>query len=400
MVTEINRIEIKEGRLMSKRILIIAPLGQHGGRELEAGFIAQALSGTYDVSVLSTAKYFPNGQILDFDGFSYTSLNEELFRRSRTVRTTIRLASLVKPAISNNSRSLSNSFLKKILNAEKHKVQILKERIRQADLVLICAQVYSNYLDEAIQCSRENDIPVVFRTTGTIFQDERKEALKWVEDVDLFIHHSEANARQLSHRNNSYLIIDQCAYREEELLSIPIQPRTITRYFMLARLTWEKRVGMVIEAFMKEASNATLAIYGDGKEMNMLKDKAAGNENIKFYGQIDQGKIPQVFKEHDCLIIGSSEEAGPLNGIEAMAAGTMVISTRVGAMPERYEEDIWFDGTSEGLVSKISEYGGMSNMEVANFGKRIRQRYIEQYSIEKVREKYLNCLSNVIAPNS
>jgi len=60
-----------------------------------------------------------------------------------------------------------------------------------------------------------------------------------------------------------------------------------------------------------------------------LRSLAKNNPNIVFKGQLGNSKTHQAFRDNDCLIISSSEEAGPLTGIESMAAGKIMISTRV-----------------------------------------------------------------------
>lgn len=381
-----------------KKILIIAPTNKNGGRELETGFIGSVLSSEFDVSLVSTAQYFKDSQVLEFSGFKYTSLNEEIYRGSWVVRCVIGLVSLLKSGISNSSRALSVPGLKKRLNVEGKKIALLKAHVESCDLVLICAQVYSNYVAEVIKFAKTSNKKVAFRTTGTIYRDERLRQLSWIEDVDRFIHHSEANASKIKDRNDTYVIIDQCAYRESELLEVPITAKKINRYFMLTRLTAEKRVGLVIEAFKNvSGENRRLRIYGEGKEMSQLQLLAEGEEGIEFMGQITQGQIVEAFKDNDCLIISSLEEAGPLNGIEVMASGKVVMSTKVGAMPERFgDEAIWFDGTVDGLISKLKELEELAPEAIETYGKRTRQRYIEHYSINKVAEKYLNCLRNLL----
>ncbi|WP_066219250.1 hypothetical protein [Formosa haliotis] len=49
-----------------KKVLIIGPIGDIGGRELETGFIAKTLSSVASVKILSTGNMTHNSQIFNF----------------------------------------------------------------------------------------------------------------------------------------------------------------------------------------------------------------------------------------------------------------------------------------------------------------------------------------------
>ena len=46
-------------------MLIIGPIGDFGGRELEAGFIANSLSDNYDVEICSIGNITKNSQVYE-----------------------------------------------------------------------------------------------------------------------------------------------------------------------------------------------------------------------------------------------------------------------------------------------------------------------------------------------
>ena len=64
---------------MKKRITIIGPIGDYGGRELETGFIAKTLSDEdHEVSVISTTFCTPKSQIFDFIEKSQLQVLDEI----------------------------------------------------------------------------------------------------------------------------------------------------------------------------------------------------------------------------------------------------------------------------------------------------------------------------------
>ncbi len=377
-----------------KHICIIGPISRRGGRELEAGFIANALSPGYTVSVVSTTQFYPDSQIRTFKGFSFTSLTEEIYKNSGFVRLVTKLHALFGGGKVRASHRLSSPFLKKVLGVEKRKSALIKQIVSNSDLVFICAQIYSPYIPLIVQQAKRLGKPVVFRTTGTIFQDERLQHMEWVRDVNTFVHHSLRSAERLSHLNSSYVRVDQCAYNEDALLQIIPLERSVKKFFIVSRLSWEKDIDTVIEVFNSlDIRDATLTIFGTGDEEEKLRKQAAGNERIIFKGHVPHDQLGEAFNAHDCLIISSSQEGGPLSGIEVMAAGRMVLSTRVGAMPERFPDlDIWYNGSPEELKAKIESYMAMEESDVKKITQDIRNQYIANYSRKAVTRKYLKCV--------
>lgn len=382
-----------------KSILILAPLSKSGGRELETGFIAQTVSKSHLVRVISIGMHLRHSQVLEFDGFSSSSLLAQILKKFKWVNF---LANLLAFFSKNRvpEEQLRRPLFKKSLDVERKKHQILKQEIDQADLVFICAQVYSNYLELIVKYASDKGIPILFRTTGTIHDDERLTKLSWLSRVDHFIHHSSNNAKGLLRCfEHSYSVIDQCAYNEEELLKLPIKKGPVRSFFVCARLTSEKQIDTVIQAFINQAqSDWELHIYGEGVLLDYLQDTAANHSQVYFHGYVNYNLVSTIFAKHDCLVISSKEEAGPLTGIEAMAAGNWLVSTRVGAMPERFgERPIWYDGSQKSLEGKMREITDDQSIKNNDYRAVMRNEYIAKYSLEAVKQMYANCIEDLLA---
>ena len=380
---------------MKKKVLIIAPISKRGGRELETGFIASILSNTYDVSVVSTSNYYANSQINEFSGFSFTSLNLLVFKNSFIVRIVLFVAALLKSNLNFNSNTLNSPTIKKIVGIENRKRQVLYEQIDKASVVFICAQVYSNYIPEVLNYTKKKNLPVIFRTTGTIYDDSRLNKLDWVQQVDVFLHHSNANAKRLYKvYTTPYYIIDQCAVNENNLLNIPVREAVVSSFLILSRLAPEKQIETVIRTFNKLKHK--LFIYGDGLEEEKLK-KLVISDNIIFGGYVENKELHKVFSVVDCLIISSKEEAGPLSAIESMAAGVVIISTKVGAMLERLPAyDFWYDGSENNLEEVIIKIRTLKKDQIKKKSLELREHYIKNFSLQIIANKYLEAVESVI----
>ena len=72
---------------MAKKILIFGPMGDFGGRELEAAFIADALSEKYEVEICSSTSFTQNSQLFEFNkSITAFSLNSVLIKNHFSIK--------------------------------------------------------------------------------------------------------------------------------------------------------------------------------------------------------------------------------------------------------------------------------------------------------------------------
>ena len=93
-----------------------------------------------------------------------------------------------------------------------------------------------------------------------------------------------------------------------------------------------------------------LSIVGGGSCLGKAKDFVICNgleEQIKFYGWLDETKTKKILSQSNILVQPSWEEGFPNSIIEAMATGIAVISTSVGNIP-----DILKNNTNAILIPK------------------------------------------------
>lgn len=127
----------------------------------------------------------------------------------------------------------------------------------------------------------------------------------------------------------------------------PVAGRVLT----VGRLRPQKRPDLAVRAFAaarERHPHAELFLVGDGPERGRAESLAADLDvagAVHLLGERDD--VPQLLAEAACLLLTSDYESCPLSVIEAMAAGTPVIATRVGGVPELVE-----DGTHGLLVER------------------------------------------------
>lgn len=105
----------------------------------------------------------------------------------------------------------------------------------------------------------------------------------------------------------------------------------------LGRLDPEKKVGMVVEAFLraeKELDKIQLVIVGDGVDKVHLMKMAEGHSNIHFLGRITPPELYEVYKFGDVFATASEIETQGIVLIEAAACGLPLIAVDKGAVAE------------------------------------------------------------------
>ena len=102
------------------------------------------------------------------------------------------------------------------------------------------------------------------------------------------------------------------------------------------RLTVQKSLGVALEA-LQEVDGVTLVIAGDGDERAPLEQRASElglGDRVRFLGVQPRARIVELFRAADASILSSSWENFPHTVVEALAAGTPVLSTKTGGVAE------------------------------------------------------------------
>lgn len=384
---------------MRHKILIVGPIEDVGGRELEAGFVASVLKEDFDVSVLSTGNSTHTSQFYSTaDGIEMVSLKQLLYKRYRSLRPATFLSYLKnrrkEPRYFYVNNKINSRFLKSREN------RILKEHISKHDLVFIIAHLETLRTREIIEYCYKMKKPVIFRTTGEILNQKFP---SYLQKVSHFLHHSSRNAQRLHEKLSkiTWSLIDQTAFLEEKLMHISCTDKIPTEFAAIGRLSPEKNLENLISYFANTADEKdSLYIVGYGELSMKLKILSAKRSNIKIIGSIAHQELPEFFKKIDCFLVASFTEAGPLVGVEAMAAGKLILSTKVGAMPERLQEtdnDFWFEPDDE--RSFREQFERIKNLEPSQAHEiacRNREVYLQKYSKGTIAEEYLSSIKQIL----
>lgn len=120
------------------------------------------------------------------------------------------------------------------------------------------------------------------------------------------------------------------------------------RLVFLGRLDQTKGIHVVVEALRMQAGlPVTLDVFGiaqgSGGERyrEQLLGLAAGDRRIKFHNAVESSAVVARMRQYDLVVIPSQLlETGPLVVLEAFAAGTPVIGSRLGGISELVRDGV------------------------------------------------------------
>ncbi|MBU4555989.1 MAG: glycosyltransferase [Actinobacteria bacterium] len=165
-------------------------------------------------------------------------------------------------------------------------------------------------------------------------------------------------------------------------------------FLFAGRLSPEKGVDVAIGAAAR--AGATLSIAGDGPDAVRLSQM--GGET-RFLGRLASEELSALMRSVRALIVPSvCVENAPMVVLEAMAAGTPVIASAIGGIPEQFEDGVHGLLVAPGDVEALAV--AMRNLEsddalVERLGHAARERVKRTFSLERHIESLLNVYRQV-----
>lgn len=166
-----------------------------------------------------------------------------------------------------------------------------------------------------------------------------------------------------------------------------------------------KRIDDIIKAVKvlvndKKFNNVHLNIIGDGFLMEQYKticNQLDMNKYVTFHGKKTKEEIADFLREQDIFIIGSEIETFCIPGIEALASGIPVVSTRCNG-PEEYIDkkcgQLCDIGDYKGMAEAILDvYNRLDKYDI-NYLKKVAEKFSSDSVTKKARKIYKSILKN------
>lgn len=152
------------------------------------------------------------------------------------------------------------------------------------------------------------------------------------------------------------------------------------------RLSPEKRVGSLLDAWERGTSHFPLFILGDGPERAGLEQAARrrGLSGVHFKGQVPRPEVIATIRKARFLVLSSEiYENFPVTIAEAFACGTPVICARMGAMAEIVEDGRtglhYTPGEIGDLAAKM-DWAWQNPARMSDMGREARREYETKYT--------------------
>lgn len=210
------------------------------------------------------------------------------------------------------------------------------------------------FVVEAIRCCKALGKPVIYEELAHVGKEyaSREDHRHFVGASNLctrVVAIAEGNAhaiRQWFGYRGDVDVIDQWAFFDERRLLGTI--RNLSKqadavvFGSLSRLGHEKGLTTLLRAFRHARSvipGLRLKIAGRGAQEAAMKNLVVElrlSDSVEFLSNVSDRV--SFFEDIDAFVIASEEEGGPITGVEAMAAGLPIVTTPVGAMPDRLKD--------------------------------------------------------------
>ena len=157
----------------------------------------------------------------------------------------------------------------------------------------------------------------------------------------------------------------------------------------VGRLSPEKRVATILDAWKRLKLSIPIYILGGGPEEEMLRTRAAQETipNLEFKGKVPREQTIAMLSNARFLVFPSEWYEGfPMTLAESFACGTPVICSRMGSMQEIVSDrrtGLHFTpGDADDLAQKV-EWAWNHPQEMRTMGSEARKDYEAKYTAEK-----------------
>lgn len=160
----------------------------------------------------------------------------------------------------------------------------------------------------------------------------------------------------------------------------------------LGRLVPEKGLPVVLEAWARHAPGLPLRVAGDGPQAELATAAASQQPDVMYLGARPRDEARALIERASLLIFPTLwYEAFPMVLVEAMAAGTPVIASRLGATAEIVEHGrtglTFAPGDAAALAAAVREANAPERRSALSRG--ARQAFLSRYTATAAHERLL-----------
>jgi len=171
----------------------------------------------------------------------------------------------------------------------------------------------------------------------------------------------------------------------------------------IGALSEEKGILNLLKAIpevLQKEEGVRFLIGGEGRLRGKVEEylnKENLNNKVKFAGWISHSELPEQLNKLKLLFLPSYTEGLPNIMLEAMACGTPVLATAVGAIPDVIKDNetgfIMEDNSPECIARNVIR--ALSHPDLSKIAKNARALVEKEYTYEAAVERYRNILASL-----
>lgn len=178
-------------------------------------------------------------------------------------------------------------------------------------------------------------------------------------------------------------------------MDVTLQEKRESSILFLGRLEQEKGVFDLLNAFPAVAAHlpdVSLMFCGVGsarKQLEQMAQEYGLGSRVLFPGWVDGEEKTRLLRRAAVFVLPSYAEGMPMSVLEAMAAGTPVVASCVGAVPEMLENGNSGFVVKAGHVDELAEaiLAALDNTQSAQLSSRALERVRELYSANVILDR-------------
>lgn len=178
-------------------------------------------------------------------------------------------------------------------------------------------------------------------------------------------------------------------YVDTQIFSFSNSERNEGEILFIGRLSEQKNLFALLDAFDKSIHAKKLILIGQGEHESALKEKATKiNKPILFLGALPNSELPTYLHQASLYILPSFYEGLPKTLLEAMSTGISCIGTDVEGIREviKHEENGILCSTEVDSISQALDRVLSDKTLALRLGNSARNTIVETYSLKKVAE--------------